>query len=378
MLCAAPAADGFIPDPSQSTRLTVPPPETACTVTRPPLCHHDLHAPCGYNISAPNGTIYSPGFPEEYPVLQDCLWLLTAPPGHGIYINFTLLQTEAINDYIAVWDGPDQSAAQLGVFSGNTALETARSSTRHVLLGFHSDFSNGGFFVLNFHAFQLKKCPPPPAVPQAELLREDEDFEIGDSVRYVCHPGYALSGSDTLTCKLGAQLQFQGSLPACEGPHGVFGGHPQPGYPGNYFNSQTCSWTIRVEPRYNITLFVDSFQSEKQFDALEVFDGTFLTAVCIPVNSAWGASNTLIRVFVSQERGDIIALNCMSPDGSELLLHWAISESGAANQEPSVNAAAVNQSENAQCPDSVLPIFPSFFTWDLGGGPHTSSLLAKN
>ncbi|XP_045432188.1 CUB and sushi domain-containing protein 1 isoform X1 [Pipistrellus kuhlii] len=238
-------------------------------------------APCGYNISAPNGTIYSPGFPDEYPVLQDCLWLLTAPPGHGIYINFTLLQTEAVNDYIAVWDGPDQSAAQLGVFSGNTALETARSSTRHVLLGFHSDFSNGGFFVLNFHAFQLKKCPPPPAVPQAELLREDEDFEIGDSVRYVCHPGYTLSGSDTLTCKLGAQLQFQGAPPTCEAQCPAnevrtesSGAILSPGYPGNYFNSQTCSWTVRVEPGHNITLFVDSFQSERQFDALEVFDGS--------------------------------------------------------------------------------------------------------
>ena len=49
-----------------------------------------------------------------------------------------------------------------------------------------------------------------------------------------------------------------------------------PGYPGNYFNSQTCSWSIRVEPNYNITIFVDTFQSEKQFDALEVFDGKSL------------------------------------------------------------------------------------------------------
>lgn len=46
-----------------------------------------------------------------------------------------------------------------------------------------------------------------------------------------------------------------------------------PGYPGNYFNSQTCAWSIKVEPNFNITLFVDTFQSEKQFDALEVFDG---------------------------------------------------------------------------------------------------------
>ncbi|XP_033033525.1 CUB and sushi domain-containing protein 1 [Trachypithecus francoisi] len=238
-------------------------------------------APCGYNVTSQNGTIYSPGFPDEYPILKDCIWLITVPPGHGVYINFTLLQTEAVNDYIAVWDGPDQNSPQLGVFSGNTALETAYSSTNQVLLKFHSDFSNGGFFVLNFHAFQLKKCQPPPAVPQAEMLTEDDDFEIGDFVKYQCHSGYTLVGTDTLTCKLSSQLQFEGSLPRCEaqcpanevrtGSSGVI---LSPGYPGNYFNSQTCSWSIKVEPNYNITIFVDTFQSEKQFDALEVFDGS--------------------------------------------------------------------------------------------------------
>ncbi|KAM4836887.1 CUB and sushi domain-containing protein 1 [Thomomys bottae] len=238
-------------------------------------------APCGYNVTAQNGTIYSPGFPDEYPILKDCLWLITAPPGHGVYINFTLLQTEAVNDYIAVWDGPDQNAPQLGVFSGNTALETAYSSTNQVLLKFHSDFSNGGFFVLNFHAFQLKRCPAPPAVPHADVIAEDEDFEIGDFVKYQCHPGYTLSGSDTLTCRLSSQLQFEGAAPSCEAQcpanevrtesSGII---LSPGYPGNYFNSQTCSWSIKVDPNFNITIFVDMFQSEKQFDALEVFDGS--------------------------------------------------------------------------------------------------------
>ncbi|XP_054557111.1 CUB and sushi domain-containing protein 1 [Talpa occidentalis] len=238
-------------------------------------------APCGYNVTSQNGTIYSPGFPDEYPILKDCVWLITVPPGHGVYVNFSLLQTEAVNDYIAVWDGPDPSAPQLGVFSGNTALETAHSSSNQVLLKFHSDFSNGGFFVLNFHAFQLKKCQPPPVVPRAEMVAEDEDFEIGDFVRYRCQPGYTLSGADTLTCKLGAQLQFEGAPPKCEAQcpanevrtesAGVI---LSPGYPGSYLNSQTCSWSIRVDPDYNITLYVDAFQSEKQFDALEVFDGS--------------------------------------------------------------------------------------------------------
>lgn len=49
-----------------------------------------------------------------------------------------------------------------------------------------------------------------------------------------------------------------------------------PGFPGNYFNSQTCSWSLRVDPGHSITVFVDTFQSEKQFDTLEVFDGECL------------------------------------------------------------------------------------------------------
>uniref|UniRef100_A0A4W3JHV1 Uncharacterized protein n=1 Tax=Callorhinchus milii TaxID=7868 RepID=A0A4W3JHV1_CALMI len=125
-------------------------------------CHHGINrnwnhpfprceAPCALNITSQNGTIYSPGYPNEYPNSKDCTWLITVPSGHGVYINFTLLQTEPVNDYIAVWDGPDQNAPQLGVFSGNTALESAYSSTNQVLIKFHSDFSTAGFFVLNFH-----------------------------------------------------------------------------------------------------------------------------------------------------------------------------------------------------------------------------------
>lgn len=62
-----------------------------------------LPALCGGNITAMNGTIYSPGYPDEYPNFQDCFWLVKVPPGNGIYINFTVLQTEPIYDFITVW-----------------------------------------------------------------------------------------------------------------------------------------------------------------------------------------------------------------------------------------------------------------------------------
>ncbi|CAI9618554.1 unnamed protein product, partial [Staurois parvus] len=116
--------------------------------------------------------------PDEYPNSKDCTWFISVPQGHGVYINFTLLQTEPVNDYIAVWDGIDQNSPQLGVFSGNTALETAYSSSNQVLIKFHSDFSTEGFFVLNFHAYALKKCQPPVPVPDADFISDSDDFEI--------------------------------------------------------------------------------------------------------------------------------------------------------------------------------------------------------
>eukprot|EP00063_Salmo_salar_P060825 XP_014035660.1 PREDICTED: CUB and sushi domain-containing protein 1-like isoform X3 [Salmo salar] len=237
-------------------------------------------APCGYNMTAQNGTIFSPQYPNEYPNSQDCTWLITVPHGHGIYINFTLLQTEPVTDYIAVWDGPEQSYPQLGIFSGNTALETAYSSFNQVLIKFHSDFSTSGFFVLNFHAYRLKKCPPPPSVEEAEIVYEDQDYEIGDVVKYRCFPGFTLVGNSELTCKLNSHLQFESPPPTCEAQcpaneerSSSSGVILSPGFPKNYPNSQTCSWAIRVQPAYTISIFVEMFQSEKQFDELEIFDG---------------------------------------------------------------------------------------------------------
>lgn len=44
-------------------------------------------------------------------------------------------------------------------------------------------------------------------------------------------------------------------------------------YPGSYPQFQTCSWLVRVEPEFNISLTVEYFLSEKQFDEFEIFDG---------------------------------------------------------------------------------------------------------
>ncbi|XP_029395556.1 CUB and sushi domain-containing protein 2 isoform X3 [Mus pahari] len=236
--------------------------------------------PCGGNITSFNGTVYSPGYPSPYSSSQDCVWQITVPIGHGVHLNLSLLQIEPFGDYITVWDGPQQTSLQLGVFTRSLSKKIAHSSSNQVLLKFHRDTATGGIFAIAFSAYPLTKCPPPTILPNAEVVTENGEFNIGDIVRYRCLPGFTLVGSEILTCKLGTYLQFEGPPPICEvhcptnelltDSTGVI---LSQSYPGSYPQFQTCSWLVRVEPEYNISITVEYFLSEKQYDEFEIFDG---------------------------------------------------------------------------------------------------------
>ncbi|XP_029694158.1 CUB and sushi domain-containing protein 3-like isoform X4 [Takifugu rubripes] len=268
---------------------------------------------CGGNITSMNGTIYSPGHPAEYPHFQDCMWTVRVPPGYGIYINFSVINTEPIYDYITVWDGPDQASPQIGQFSGNSVQEGVPTTANQVLIKFHSDFSTSGFFVLHYHAYQLRTCQPPPPVANATILTDDDEFEIGDIIRYSCLPGFTLVGNEILTCRLGERLQMDGPPPVCQvqcPAHEVrfdsTGVILSPGFPENYPNLQMCSWLINVEKGYNITLFFELFQTEKEFDILEIFDGP-----------------NIYSQSMASLSGDIETPFNLTTTGHQLLLRWS-------------------------------------------------------
>ncbi|CAF99391.1 unnamed protein product, partial [Tetraodon nigroviridis] len=261
---------------------------------------------CGGNVTSLNGTIYSPGYPEEYPNFQDCVWSVRVPPGHGIYINFTVLSIEHIYDYITVWDGPDQSSPQIGQFSGNTALESVYSTSNIILIKFHSDFSGAGFFVLSYHAYQLRVCQPPPEVSNADMLMEDGELEI-------------------VQC------------PAHEVRYDSSGVILSPGWPESYPNLQMCSWSVIVEKGYNVTITFESFHTEREFDVLEIFDGPTANSPTLatlsgdlptPFNLTTSGHQFLVRW--SSDHGTnksgfkirYVALYCSTPDSP---LHGSIS-----------------------------------------------------
>jgi len=55
-------------------------------------------------------------------------------------------------------DGPQQTAPQLGVFTGNSAKKSAQSSSNQVLVKFHSDAANGGIFAIYFYGLYCFLC----------------------------------------------------------------------------------------------------------------------------------------------------------------------------------------------------------------------------
>uniref|UniRef100_A0A8B9LZ55 CUB and Sushi multiple domains 2 n=1 Tax=Astyanax mexicanus TaxID=7994 RepID=A0A8B9LZ55_ASTMX len=221
--------------------------------------------PCGGNITSDNGTIFSPGYPEDYPNSVDCTWLITVAPGLGVRLNFTLMQIHGPHDFITVWDGPQETVRKLGVFT--EVFQHTHLSTPTPFL-----FSSLSFPFLS-PPFLFLSCFP-------IFLSSFVSLSTGDIVRYRCLPGYHMSGNNILTCRLGTHLEFEGPPPSCDvacpmnevltaSTGVILSQSPGSGFP----HFESCSWVVKVEPGYNITFTIEHFQTSRQFDELEIFDG---------------------------------------------------------------------------------------------------------
>ena len=83
------------------------------------------------------GSFSSPGYPNEYWNFVFMSWLITAPPGKVITINFNYFNTQPDWDYIEIYDGASiSSESQIGKHSGNTEPGNVTSSSNNLLVTF--------------------------------------------------------------------------------------------------------------------------------------------------------------------------------------------------------------------------------------------------
>lgn len=121
---------------------------------------------CGGQITEPNGTLTSPGYPNNYGSNLDCIWVITAPMGHHIKLEFKRFDIDKVGlgcryDYVEVRDGNSRDSPSLGRHCGTSAGQIFKTISNHARIRLYTDSSrerNG--FVLGWMSVAAIKPDP--------------------------------------------------------------------------------------------------------------------------------------------------------------------------------------------------------------------------
>ncbi|XP_006165358.1 CUB and sushi domain-containing protein 1-like, partial [Tupaia chinensis] len=210
---------------------------------------------------------------------MNCVWLIISEPGSRIHLIFNDFDVEPQFDFLAVKDDGISDITVLGTFSGNEVPSQLASSGHIVRLEFQSDHSTTGRgFNITYTTFGQNECHD-PGIP-INGRRFGDRFLLGSSVSFHCDDGFVKTqGSESITCILqDGNVVWSSTVPRCEAP---CGGHLTassgvilpPGWPGYYKDSLNCEWIIEAKPGHSIKITFDRFQTEVNYDTLEVRDG---------------------------------------------------------------------------------------------------------
>ncbi|KPP79510.1 CUB and sushi domain-containing protein 3-like, partial [Scleropages formosus] len=235
--------------------------------------------PCLSNFTAPMGTVLSPDYPEGYGNNLNCVWLIISEPGSRIHLAFNDFDLEAPYDFLTVKDGELLDSAVLGRFSGAEVPSHLTSNTNILRLEFQADHSmSGRGFNITYSTFGHNECPD-PGIP-LNARRFGDNFQLGSSISVICEEGFIKTqGTETITCELdNGMVMWSGPIPKCEAPCGGHFSAPSgvilsPGWPGYYKDSLSCEWVIEAEAGRSIKITFDRFQTELNYDFLELHDG---------------------------------------------------------------------------------------------------------
>ena len=104
---------------------------------------------CGGTFYSETGIIRSPGYPQGYPHNKDCSWVIVAPPGRQIVLNFTSFVVETHRDcnfdYLEIRNGGTRFSPLVGRYCG-TQLNGRRipGHSNQMYLRFKTDASQSG------------------------------------------------------------------------------------------------------------------------------------------------------------------------------------------------------------------------------------------
>ncbi|XP_035661699.1 uncharacterized protein LOC118405953 [Branchiostoma floridae] len=260
---------------------------------------------CGGILTAPpGGTVTSPNFPDVYNNDETCEWTIIVPEGSMVLLTFDSFHLEADFDFLTIYDGGSDSAAELQSLTGEGSIDPISSTANQMFLRFTSDSS------LAAQGFQFsytdcligdgtsyrgtvsvtesgRTCQhwdsqiphghdrTPANYPSSGLEQNYCRNPDGDPFGVWCYttdPDQRWEYCDVPAC---SDTAVPTSAPGCGGiltaPPG--GTVTSPNFPDDYNNDETCEWTIIVPEGSMVLLTFDSFHLEANFDFLTIYDG---------------------------------------------------------------------------------------------------------
>jgi len=190
----------------------------------------------GTVLSTPTGTFSDGSGSGNYGNNQQCYWIISPPCASSVTLSFSAFNTEQNYDGVIIYDGWDNNANQLAVYSGTAIPSSVTSNTGKMMVVFLSDFM----------------------IPMQ-----------GFTANYTSTSSAYCSGTTTLnTSDYGTVTDGSGS--------------------NNYCNNQDCMWLIQPPQATSVTLNFTEFDIEEAspdgqtiYDAVEVYDGTTTSATLL-------------------------------------------------------------------------------------------------
>ncbi|CAL1548400.1 unnamed protein product [Lymnaea stagnalis] len=193
------------------------------------------------------GYIASPGYPLKYPANSYFSWTITGTPGSFISLIILNLSIENTFEHINIYDGDNINTRTLAHMDSNSVSQPVFMSTGSSL-----------------HI----------------VFRSDSSYEYSGLLA-----SYEINECQTILT-------------------GTSGDIVSPGYPLNYVENLSCSWTVITDPNTIIFLRIKDIylngQLDCTFDHLEIYDGRdinspLLGTFCYPMSTATlvSTSNTL-------------------------------------------------------------------------------------
>ncbi|KAM5158320.1 cubilin [Mantella aurantiaca] len=307
---------------------------------------------CGGHLTDPHGSIFSPGYPGNYPPKQDCYWTISTDPGLYITFAFGMLSLEhhdqCENDYLEIRDGLEPQDTLLDKYCSTQSPAPLQTSGPYAWVHFHSDstLSDRGFHITyitspsdcggNFT--DTEGFITSPSWPNAytggkqciyiitqghgdqinfRFTHMDLQNSIGCSLTVIeirdggtemapligkyCNntfPAVIPSSSNTLWVKFKSDASATASSfrafyqVACGGAVSGAGVIRTPHYPNPYYQERTCEWII-TQSDGEVILF--------NFDSFDLLPGTQCSSNYVEIRDGPSSDSPLIGKYCGPE-----------------------------------------------------------------------------